>query len=159
MEVYPVKLSAEVLNIDPDFVEKRILKFIRARVTDAGFSGVVIGLSGGIDSSVTATLCVKALGSDKVLGLMLPEKDSNPNDVKDAIKLAEQSKISYEVVDITSIIDACLNTYPKGVEDSPIVVGNVKARLRMVTLYYYANKLRRLVVGSSNKSEILVGYS
>ncbi len=153
-----MKLSAEVLNIDPEFVEERILKFIRARVIGAGFSGVVIGQSGGIDSSVTAALCVKALGSDKLLGLMLPEKDSDPNDAKDAIKLAEQFKIPYEIVDITSIVDACLNTYPKDAADSPTVVGNVKARIRMVTLYYYANNLRRLVVGSSNKSEILVGY-
>lgn len=158
MEVFTVKLSAEVFNIDPEFVEKRILKFIRARVIDAGFSGVVIGLSGGIDSSVTAALCVNALGSDKVLGLMLPEKDSDPNDSKDAIKLAEQFKIPYEIVNITSIIDACLNTYPKDNVDSLTLVGNVKARVRMVTLYYYANKLRRLVAGSSNKSEILVGY-
>ncbi len=154
-----MKLSAEVLDIDPEFVEKRILKFIRARVIDAGFSGVVIGLSGGIDSSVTAALCVRALGSDRVLGLMLPEKDSDPNDAKDAIKLSEQYKIPYEIVDITPIVDACLSTYPKDDVDSPVVAGNVKARVRMLSLYYYANKLRHLVVGSSNKSEILVGYS
>ncbi|MFB0560579.1 MAG: NAD+ synthase [Candidatus Lokiarchaeia archaeon] len=153
-----MKLSAEVLKIDSEFVEERILKFIRARVIGTGFSGVVIGLSGGVDSSVTAALCVKALGSDKLLGLMLPERDSDPNDAKDAIKLAEQFKIPYEIVDITSIVDAYLNTFPKDATDSPTVVGNVKARIRMVTLYYYANNLRRLVVGSSNKSEILVGY-
>lgn len=154
-----MKLSKEVLSIDPEFVEKRILKFIRARVIDAGFSGVVIGLSGGLDSSVVAALCVKALGPDKVLGLMLPEKDSNPNDVNDAIELAKQLGNPYEIVDITSIINSCLETYLKDASDSPTTVGNVKARVRMVTLYYYANKLRRLVVGTGNKSEILVGYS
>lgn len=153
-----MKLTKEVLNIDPELVEKRILKFIRARVIDSGFSGVVIGVSGGIDSSVVATLCVKALGPDKVLGLMLPEKDSDPNDVKDAVKLLEQLKNPYEIIDITPIINACLETYSEDTSD-PQTVGNVKARIRMVTLYYYANKLRRLVVGTSNKSEILVGYS
>jgi len=154
-----MKLSKEVLSIDPEFVEKRILKFIRTRVIDAGFSGVVVGLSGGIDSSVVATLCVRALGPDKVLGLMLPEKDSDPNDVKDAVKLSKQLKNPYEIVDITSVINACLETYLKDASDSPTAVGNVKARVRMVTLYYYANKSRRLVVGTGNKSEILIGYS
>ena len=88
-----MKLSQDLLRIDPEFVEKRIVKFIRAKVIDAGFSGAVIGLSGGIDSSVVAALCVRALGPDKVLGLMLPEKDSEPSDIKDALKIAEQLSI------------------------------------------------------------------
>jgi NAD+ synthase len=154
-----MKLSKEVLNIDPEFVEKRVLKFIRSRVTDADFSGAVVGLSGGIDSAIVAALCVRALGPDRVLGLMLPEKDSDPNDVKDAVKLVKQLKNPYEIVDITSIINACRETYLKDASDAPTVVGNVKARVRMLTLYYYANKLRRLVVGTGNKSEILIGYS
>jgi len=159
LEVLGMKLSPDVLSIDPEFVEKRILKFIRARIVDAGFSGAVVGLSGGIDSSVVATLCAKAIGPDRVLGLMLPEKDSNPDDVKDAKKVAEQLGIPYRIVNITPILDACLNTYAKNDSESPRVIGNVKARIRMVTLYYYANKLNRLVVGTGNKSEILVGYS
>lgn len=154
-----MKLSKEVLNIEPEFVEKRVLKFIRARVTDVGVSGVVMGLSGGIDSSVVAALCVKALGPERVLGLMLPEKDSDPNDIKDAVKIAKQLENPYEVVDITSIINACRETYLKDASDAPTVVGNVKARVRMLTLYCYANKLHRLVVGTGNKSEILIGYS
>jgi NAD+ synthase len=154
-----MKLSKEVLSIDPEFVENRILKFIRAHVIDAGLTGVVVGLSGGIDSSVVAALCVKALGPDKVLGLMLPEKDSNPNDVKDAVELAKQLKNPYQIIDVTSIINTCLETYLNDTSVPPITMGNVKARVRMVTLYYYANKLRRLVVGTGNKSEILVGYS
>jgi NAD+ synthase len=90
---------------------------------------------------------------------MLPEKDSDPDDVKDAVKLAKQLKNPYEVVDITSVINACRETYLKDVSDAPLILGNVKARVRMLTLYYYANKLRRLVVGTGNKSEILIGYS
>lgn len=109
-----MKLSKEVLNIEPEFVEKRVLKFIRARVTDVGVSGVVMGLSGGIDSSVVAALCVKALGPERVLGLMLPEKDSDPNDIKDAVKIAKQLENPYEVVDITSIINACPGNLFKG---------------------------------------------
>jgi len=153
-----VKLSQDLLRVDPEFVEKRIVKFIRAKVIDAGFSGAVIGLSGGIDSSVVAALCVRALGPDKVLGLMLPEKDSEPSDIKDALKIAEQLNIPYKIIDVSPIINACRVTYVEDATDPPIIVGNVKARVRMITLYYYANKLRRLVVGTSNKSEILIGY-
>ncbi len=137
----------------------KITKFIKEKVKEAKANGVVIGLSGGIDSSVTAYLCVKALGKDKVLGIIMPEKNTNPKDVEHAKIVAENLGIKYITSDITDILKAFgAGGYVPTREFDKIADGNLKARIRMCILYYFANKYNLLVAGTSNKSEIYVGY-
>jgi len=137
----------------------KITKFIKEKVKEAKANGVVIGLSGGIDSSVTAYLCVKALGKDKVLGIIMPEKNTNPKDVEHAKIVAENLGIKYIISDITDILKAFgAGGYVPTREFDKIADGNLKARIRMCILYYFANKYNLLVAGTSNKSEIYVGY-
>ncbi|WP_456419944.1 NAD+ synthase [Methanocaldococcus infernus] len=138
-------------------MEEKILEFIRNVVKEANANGVVVGLSGGIDSSTTAFLCVKALGKDKVLGLILPEKATRKEDIEDAKKVAEMLGIKYYIIDITDVLKA-FGLYTPTKEFEKIPDGNLKARVRMCVLYYYANKYNYLVAGTANKSEIYVGY-
>ncbi|ADG13732.1 NAD+ synthetase [Methanocaldococcus infernus ME] len=138
-------------------MEEKILEFIRNVVKEANANGVVVGLSGGIDSSTTAFLCVKALGKDKVLGLILPEKTTRKEDIEDAKKVAEMLGIKYYIIDITDVLKA-FGLYTPTKEFEKIPDGNLKARVRMCVLYYYANKYNYLVAGTANKSEIYVGY-
>ncbi|MBW9223956.1 NAD+ synthase [Methanothermococcus sp. SCGC AD-155-E23] len=143
-------------------VEKTIEKltnFIRDVVKRAKAKGVVVGLSGGIDSSLVATLCVKALGRDKVLGVIMPERDTDPKDVEDAKMIAEKLGIKYIVSDITDVLKAFgAGGYVPTREFDRIADGNLKARVRMCILYYFANKRKLLVAGTSNKSELYMGY-
>jgi len=144
------------LSIDYEYVTTRITNFIRWYVEKAGVRGAVIGLSGGIDSTVAAYLLVRALGSEKVIGLILPEKNSTPKeDVEDAVTVAKALGIEYKVIDITPIVESFLSVLPKA---DKIVIGNVKVRVRMVILYYHANMYNMLVAGTSDKSELLIGY-
>ncbi|ENN95705.1 NAD+ synthetase [Methanocaldococcus villosus KIN24-T80] len=135
---------------------EKITKFIRDEVEKAKANGVVIGLSGGIDSTVTAFLCVKALGKDKVLGLIMPEKMSKIEDIEDAKMVAELLGIKYKIIDITDILKA-FGVYSP-VKEFEFADANLKPRVRMCLLYYYANKYNLLVVGTGNKSEWLTGY-
>ena len=140
-------------------IVNKITKFIKEKVEEAKANGVVVGLSGGIDSSVTAYLCVKALGKDKVLGLIMPEKHTNPRDIEHAKMVAEKLGIKYIISDITDILKAFgAGGYVPTKEFDKIADGNLKARIRMCLLYYFANKYNLLVAGTSNKSEIYVGY-
>ncbi|WP_457613822.1 NAD+ synthase [Methanocaldococcus sp.] len=137
----------------------RIVKFIRDKVEEAKANGVVIGLSGGIDSSLTAYLCVKALGKERVLGIIMPEKYSNRRDVEHAKMVAESLGIRYIISDITDILKAFgAGGYVPTREFDKIADGNLKARIRMCILYYFANKYNLLVAGTANKSETYVGY-
>ncbi|HIQ38463.1 MAG TPA: NAD+ synthase [Methanothermococcus okinawensis] len=143
-------------------VEKTVEKlthFIRNVVKKAKARGVVVGLSGGIDSSVVATLCVKALGRDKVLGVIMPERDSDPKDIEHAKMIAEKLGIRYIISDITDILKAFgAGGYVPTREFDRIADGNLKARIRMCILYYFANRRKLLVAGTSNKSELYMGY-
>ncbi|ADC68930.1 NAD+ synthetase [Methanocaldococcus sp. FS406-22] len=140
-------------------IVNKITKFIKENVEEAKANGVVVGLSGGIDSSVTAYLCVKALGKDKVLGLIMPEKHTNPRDIEHAKMVAENLGIKYIISDITDILKAFgAGGYVPTKEFDKMADGNLKARIRMCLLYYFANKYNLLVAGTSNKSEIYVGY-
>ncbi|GBF36031.1 NAD+ synthase [Methanofervidicoccus abyssi] len=143
-------------------VEKTVEKlthFIKNVVKKAGARGVVVGLSGGIDSSVVATLCVKALGRDKVLGVIMPERDSDPKDIEHAKMIAEKLGIRYILSDITDILRAFgAGGYIPTREFDKIADGNLKARIRMCILYYFANRRKLLVAGTSNKSELYMGY-
>ncbi|MGA9351220.1 MAG: NAD+ synthase [Anaerolineae bacterium] len=132
---------------------ERISNWIRERVEEAGAKGVVLGISGGIDSSVTAVLAKRGLG-DRVLGLIMP-CHSNPTDVEQARQVAAKFGIETEYVDLTPVFDRLLEALPPG---DRVATGNLKARLRMAVWYYFANSRNYLVAGTGNKSEIKCGY-
>ncbi len=149
----------QALKIKPAQVKRRLVKFVRERVREAGASGVVLGLSGGIDSSTAGFLCAEALGGDKVLGVSMPEAGvTDPHDLADARKLANKLHIGFKIVDITPAVVGIRKNIGDFKPDVTLPSANIKPRVRMTILYYYANLLNRLVVGSSNRSEIRAGY-
>jgi len=139
---------------------EKIAEWIKAYADKFGIKGAVVGLSGGIDSSVIACLCVKAFGKDNVVGISLP--CNTRQDMKDdAIILAENLKITFEQVYLDETYEALaqglfIDTNCKDV--STLTFANMKARLRMTALYAVANQNNYLVVGTGNKSELDVGY-
>ncbi|MEM2431021.1 MAG: NAD+ synthase [Candidatus Bathyarchaeia archaeon] len=137
-----------------------IIGFIRRVVESAGASGIVLGLSGGIDSSLTAVLCVQALGNDRVLGVIMPTSFTPKEDIEDALNLAKMLKIRTFIINIDDICRAF--TESLGIDSSDqkfkIPVANIRARIRMVILYFYANLYNCLVAGTGDKSEYLIGY-
>jgi NAD+ synthase len=134
-------------------LSKEIADWIREKVEKAGKSGAILGLSGGVDSTVAAALCKKALG-DNILGLVLP-CESGPEDTGCALKIAGEFNIKTKEVALDGIFNELVKTYP---EANKLAKANLKPRLRMATLYYFANSLNYLVVGTGNKSELTVGY-
>ena len=147
-----------ILNVNYDYIERRIVDFIRTYANSVGVKGAVIGLSGGIDSSVTASLLVRALGKDSVLALIMPSKSTPPEDVKDAVQLAQMLGIRYDIVSIDPIRASFSNTIPAFKESEVVANGNILARIRMTILYYYANLNNMIVAGTGDKSELLIGY-
>ena len=135
-----------------ELVEK-ICDWFRRAVHQANVKGVVVGLSGGIDSSVVACLAEKALG-EKVLGVIMPCY-SSAIDEDYARLIAKMLKIKIERVSLNSIYDSILGVLPGG---KKMALANLKPRLRMLILYYFANSLNYLVAGTGNKSEVLIGY-
>ncbi len=131
----------------------RISGWIKEKVEEAVAEGIVLGLSGGVDSSLTAALAKKALG-DKVLGLLMP-CHSDPTDLEHARMVAIKLGIETEYVDLGPVFDSLMASLPRG---SDLAVANLKPRLRMATLYYFANSRNYLVAGTGNKSELTVGY-
>jgi NAD+ synthase len=140
-------------------VEPRITRFIKEYVANSQAKGVVLGLSGGIDSATIAALCSKALGSENVLALLMPETETrNQKDIDDAKAIAQQFHIQTQMIDMSPIVDGFYKSIPVYDEKDRVCKGNIKARTRMIILYYYANKQNRIVCGSSDKSETLMGY-
>ncbi|WP_049926503.1 NAD+ synthase [Halopiger goleimassiliensis] len=136
---------------------EHITEFIREQVDAAGADGAVLGLSGGIDSTLTAHLTVEALGAENVHGLVLPATVSTEDNMSDAERVAQDLEISYDVLEIEPIVDSLLEAYPE-VEGDREAVGNARARVRAVLNYLVANHENRLVVGTGNRSEAAVGY-
>jgi len=154
-----LKLTPSVLKLDLPEVEKRIRRFIKEYVKNAGADGIVLGLSGGIDSSTVATLSSLSIGGDRVLGLMLPEKETyNSKDINDAKFVAEKFGLKTQICDITPVLESFYKAIPIFDQADKLCKGNIKARTRMIYLYYYANKLNKIVCGSSDKSETMMGY-
>jgi NAD+ synthase len=148
-----------VLEINFDEAQKRICRFIKEYVENADAKGIVLGMSGGIDSTTVAALSSLAIGGEKVLGLMLPEKENfNQKDIDDAKLIAEQFHIETQVCDMTEALEAFYKAIPVFDHSDRLCKGNIKARTRMIYLYYYANKQNRIVCGSSDKSETMMGY-
>lgn len=154
-----MKLTPAILEINLTEVKTRITRFIKDYVEGAGATGIVLGLSGGVDSNTTAALSSEAIGGDKVLGLMLPEQETfSQKDIGDAKRVAVQFGLKTEICDITPVLEDFYRTIPIFDHADRLCKGNIKARTRMIYLYYYANKLNRIVCGSSDKSETMMGY-
>ncbi len=154
-----MRLGPEVLKINEERVTAYITKFIRDYVASVGARGLVIGLSGGLDSSTTATLAVRALGPDKVLGLIMPEEETyDPEAIRHAEIVAEKLGIRVEHVDITPILKAIYGSLPAYDPGDDMARANLKPRVRMLCLYYYANRYGLLVCGTTDKSEAMLGY-
>jgi NAD+ synthase len=157
--VKPLKLTPSVLELDWAEVETKITRFIKDYVLKSKAKGIVLGLSGGIDSSTVAALSAKAIGGNNVLGLMLPEKETyNPKDIEHAKIIAEKFGLKTEIIDITPVLEAFRKSMQIFDDKDRLCKGNLKARTRMVYLYYYANRLSLIVCGSSDKSETMIGY-
>jgi NAD+ synthase len=146
------------LGLDPQKAIARIVEFTRTLFQSSGSSGVVVGLSGGIDSALTTTLCVKAIGPEKVTGVfMFEERMRDGVDARHARQIAD--KLHIRTVDLTldPLIKRFWDTFPVKVEDR-VARGNLKARMRMLSLYYLANAKSLLVAGTGDRSEDLIGY-
>jgi NAD+ synthase len=131
-------------------------QMIRYTYWTSGCKGIVVGLSGGVDSAVAATFCCRAIGGDKVLGLSLPSNVSIPADIRDAATLCNQLGMVHRVVSIEPMLEG-FKTMPE-FKDSRYLIGNLMARIRMAVLYYHANRDHTIVCGTSNRSEYLLGY-
>lgn len=143
------------LQINPALVERILVGFIQDEVRKVGFERVVIGLSGGVDSSLAATLAARALGPRNVKALLMPYRTSDPRSRSDAEAVVGQLGIAHQLIDITPQIDAYFARYP---DAEPARRGNKMARERMTILYDHSWAWRALVLGTSNKTELLLGY-
>jgi NAD+ synthase len=143
------------MKINSRLVTKIMTNFIKDEIHKAGFDRAIFGLSGGLDSTVCAYLAVQALGPDKVIGLIMPYRDFDLEGVKDAEKVARILKIKWQKIDITSQIDAYFSAFPT---DNPLLKGNKMARERMSILYDFSAREKAIILGTSNKTELLIGY-
>jgi len=148
-------MSDDFLNLDYGKVAKKITSFISNQVKSRNKNGVVIGLSGGIDSSVCVILAYRALGNKGITGLSMPEKDVTPKtNLQNVDSLAKKLKIRYKEINIECGKRILLNKLPR----DKLARGNFSARLRMALLYYYAATNNLLVLGTADKSELMIGY-
>ena len=155
-----MELTPSVLEMDFSEVQKRICRFIREYVKNAGAKGIVLGLSGGIDSATIAALSSLAIGGENVIALMLPEKENfDQKDIDDAQVVADKFKLQTQICDLSNVLSCFYKGIPVFEPKDRLCKGNIKARTRMIYLYYYGNKLNKIVCGSSDKSETMMGYS
>jgi NAD+ synthase len=148
------KVEQSIL-LDTGLVERILVSFLRDETCQAGFSRGVLGLSGGVDSAVCAALAARALGAENVLGVLMPFRTSNPQSREDAELVARSIGIRTELVDITPMVEPYVQRM--GPADQ-VRAGNVMARERMIVLYDLSQRDKALVFGTSNKTELLLGY-
>ncbi len=151
----PIELSLSRDELDAH--RDQIIGFIESVVESANADGAVIGLSGGIDSSLTATLGAKALGPERIHGLVLPSAVNPDESMSDAEQLASGLGIEYDVIEIGPIVSSFFDAYPAG-KDEQTPAGNVRVRARAVLNYFVANTENKIVLGTGNRSEALTGY-
>jgi NAD+ synthase len=154
------RIAEDALSLhDPDETVERMVRFLKTHTERIGAKNVIVGMSGGLDSSVTATLCAMAVGGQRTIGVCLPEEETkNSKNLKDAEGVAEKRGIRFRSLDISPLIQATKDLVHNSDRGSKIPMGNAKARLRAMILYYYANTTKGLVVGTGDKSEIMLGY-
>ncbi|AHF96786.1 NAD synthetase [Desulfurella acetivorans A63] len=143
----------KVLGFDEPKIADYLIEFLRDEIYKVGFEKAVIGLSGGIDSGLVAYLLKEALGKENVYAIILPYKTSSAESVDDAFKIINELGINYKKIDITKMADSYIeNNFDK------VRIGNILARLRMIVLFDQSYETNALVVGTSNKTELLLGY-
>ena len=153
-------VDQELVPGDPVVERERIRTFVESSVAAADADGVVVNMSGGLDSTVTAALAVEALGADRVYGLVLPCNKVGAHHARDAEALADALGIEHDTVHLHSLFAQFGAVAPDrfDLHDEPILSGNAVARLRMTLAYLAANAMNRLVCGTANRSELLLGY-
>lgn len=144
------------LSINTSLARDILSGFIKSEVTRAGFSRAIINLSGGLDSALSCALAVDALGAENVLALRLPYCKSSPDSLTHAQLMIDQFKVKSETIDITPMVDPLINRDPN---ITNVRKGNIMARARMIVLYDQSEVFKALPIGTSNKTEILLGYS
>ena len=144
------------LSINTDLARKILTGFIKSEITRFGFSRAVVNLSGGLDSALSCALTAEALGPENVLALRLPYRMSSPESLEHAQMVIEQFQVQSETISITGMVDPFIQRDP---HMSNLRKGNVMARARMIILYDQTEVFKGLAVGTSNKTEILLGYS
>ncbi len=140
--------------LNPAFVRKMLVDFVRDQIHNAGFTKAVIGLSGGVDSAVSAYLAADALGHENVVAVMMPDSSSSPESKADAELVVKELKVRSETVDITPMVDPFILS--QHIKDN-VRRGNIMARMRMIVLYDRSLYHHALVVGTSNKTETMLG--
>lgn len=144
------------LEINPALARKILTGFIRSETTRAGFDRAVVGLSGGVDSALTCTLAAEALGPENVLAVRMPYSSSSPDSLEHAELVIEMTGVQKVTVPISDAVDVLLDGIP---EDQQVRRGNIMARMRMIVLYDQSADFRGLVMGTGNKTELLLGYT
>lgn len=144
------------IPFDPEYAKRVIEDFVKTYLEVSRARGVVIGLSGGIDSAVVSIICREILGKERVKCLFLPDETTPDIDFKHKDVIVEMFDLNCKEVDISELVRRVAEISP--IEPDKLVLANIKARLRMVLLYEYANATRSIVCGTSNKSELLIGY-
>ena len=144
----------EILNQDYTKIKNKISKFLVDEINQRNSNGVIFGLSGGIDSSVIAYLCAQTI-KEKSIALIMPDSKVSPKqDTEDALKIVDTLRLEYKLIDINPMH----SSYSQYLEPNDLALGNLRARIRANILYYYANSKNYLVLGSSDRSEFLIGY-
>ena len=149
-------LARHGLRLDAALAEQILVRFIADAISKFGFTRAVVATSGGIDSALTCALAARALGPDNVLALMLPYRTSNPASRGDAETLAQALEVETQVIDVSQAVDGYLEELDG--PTTPVRRGNVMARTRMIATYDQSEAFDALVVGTSNKTELLLGY-
>ncbi|OGO28827.1 MAG: NAD(+) synthetase [Chloroflexi bacterium RBG_16_52_11] len=144
------------LRINTDLARTILTGFLRSEITRMGFSHAVLGLSGGVDSALACYLAAEALGSEHVLAVLMPYKTSSPGAQEHAQMVVEAAGVQSLTVPITDMVDPLFQRFP---DANAIRRGNVMARARMIVLYDQSEAFHGLVVGTGNKTEILLGYT
>jgi len=144
------------LTINTEVATQILTGFIKSEVTRVGYSRAVIALSGGLDSALSLALAVKALGAENVLAVRMPYRSSSPDSLEHAQSLIDQFKVPNETVEITDMVEPLFARDP---QISKQRKGNIMARSRMIVLYDQSEIFKGLAIGTSNKTEILLGYS
>jgi NAD+ synthase len=150
------EMYTQVHMIQGPAIVDKICSLLEETMKNTGSAGYVVGVSGGVDSALVATLCCRAVGPSRVLGIFLPSAVTPPKDYEDVRTLGEKLSMRVETVPISPIINQYRST--PGFIETPYLMGNLMARSRMTYLYYAANRDSCLVCGTSNRTEFLLGY-
>lgn len=150
-------ITLPLMNYDKVYTE--LIDFIQKEMKRTGMKKAVLGLSGGLDSAIVAFLASKALGPENVIGILMPYRTSNMSSIDDAMKMVEFTGINHKIIEITNAVEAIAKHNMTDPEHLRAVrLGNIMARVRMITLFDFSTAHNAIVFGTGNRSEILLGY-